>query len=252
MLDYVLVFSLPKLVFDDEMCGQALHLVRDIGVLDDLPVAGLIDHLLAENHLIMAEHTTTHWPKELWLTSPVIDRDNRETWERRGAKSIVERCSEDVETRLAAYEPVTTDPAIVEELRAIVSAGITDGSELPFVPEAAAPAPVADTGRRRNRRRGRGLAPWLPRRLSTLRSRRVVGQAAVLERRPAPHDVVRGQGPLALPRMDDLRGNVRAGRDAPSREAPVARRRARERPPPAVRTGGGDTCEARARRRREP
>ncbi len=154
MLDYVLVFSLPKLVFDDEMCGQALHLVRDIGVLDDLPVAGLIDHLLAENHLIMAEHTTTHWPKELWLTSPVIDRDNRETWERRGAKSIVERCSEDVETRLAAYEPVTTDPAIVEELRAIVSAGITDGSELPFVPEAAAPAPVADTGRRRNRRRG--------------------------------------------------------------------------------------------------
>ena len=66
------------------MCGQALHFVREIGVLDDLPVNGLIDHLLAENHLIMAEHTSTHWPKELWLTSPVIDRDNRETWERRG------------------------------------------------------------------------------------------------------------------------------------------------------------------------
>ena len=156
MLDYVLVFSLPKLVFDDEMCGQALHFVRDIGVLDDLPVNGLIDHLLAENHLIMAEHTSTHWPKELWLTSPVIDRDNRETWERRGAKSIVERCSEDVETRLAAYEPVTTDAAIVDELRAIVKAGITDGSELPFVPDATAPAPVADSGRRRNRRRGTG------------------------------------------------------------------------------------------------
>jgi trimethylamine---corrinoid protein Co-methyltransferase len=154
MLDYVLVFSLPKLVFDDEMCGQALHFVRDIGVLDDLPVAGLIDHLLAENHLIMADHTTTHWPKELWLTSPVIDRDNRETWERRGAKSIVERCTEEVETRLAAYEPVPTDPALVAELRAIVHAGIEDGSELPFVPEAEAPIPVADTGRRKNRRRG--------------------------------------------------------------------------------------------------
>ncbi len=154
MLDYVLVFSLPKLVFDDEMCGQALHFVRDIGVLDDLPVDGLIDHLLAENHLIMAEHTTTHWPQELWLTSPVIDRDNRETWERRGAKSIVERCSEDVETRLAAYEPVATDTAIVDELRAIVREGIKDGSELPFVPEAAAPVPVADSGRRKNRRRG--------------------------------------------------------------------------------------------------
>ncbi len=26
MLDFVLVFSLPKLIFDDEMCGQALRL----------------------------------------------------------------------------------------------------------------------------------------------------------------------------------------------------------------------------------
>ena len=31
MLDFLLVFSLPKLVFDDEMCGQALHFVRESG-----------------------------------------------------------------------------------------------------------------------------------------------------------------------------------------------------------------------------
>ena len=30
MLDFLLVFSLPKLVFDDEMCGQALRFVRDV------------------------------------------------------------------------------------------------------------------------------------------------------------------------------------------------------------------------------
>ena len=30
MLDFLLVFNLPKLVFDDEMCGQALRFVRDI------------------------------------------------------------------------------------------------------------------------------------------------------------------------------------------------------------------------------
>ena len=39
MLDFLLVFSLPKLVFDDEMCGQALHFVREVQPLDDLPVA---------------------------------------------------------------------------------------------------------------------------------------------------------------------------------------------------------------------
>ena len=30
MLDFLLVFSLPKLVFDDEMCGQALRFVREV------------------------------------------------------------------------------------------------------------------------------------------------------------------------------------------------------------------------------
>ncbi len=46
MLDFLLVFSLPKLVFDDEMCGQALHFVREMKVLDDLPTTDLVQELL--------------------------------------------------------------------------------------------------------------------------------------------------------------------------------------------------------------
>ena len=67
MLDFLLVFTLPKLVFDDEMCGQALHFVREVRPLDDLPVDALIDQLMADQHLIMADHTTAHWPDELYL-----------------------------------------------------------------------------------------------------------------------------------------------------------------------------------------
>ncbi len=37
MLDFVLTFSLPKLVFDNEVCGQCLHFVRDMNVIEDLP-----------------------------------------------------------------------------------------------------------------------------------------------------------------------------------------------------------------------
>ena len=62
MLDFLLVFSLPKLVFDDAMCGQVLHFVREVRELDDLPVNELIDQLMADQHLIMAPHTTEHWP----------------------------------------------------------------------------------------------------------------------------------------------------------------------------------------------
>ena len=157
MLDYVLVFSLPKLVLDDELCGQALHFLRPIEPLDDLPAGDLVTHLLEEAHLIMAEHTTRHWPEELWLTGPTFDRDNRETWERKGAKSLETRAVEEVERRLAAYRPVETDPAIDAELLAIVRAGMESPTELPAVPPP--PEPVAEEpvrGRRPNRRRARG------------------------------------------------------------------------------------------------
>ena len=76
MLDFLLVFNLPKLVFDDEMCGQALRFVRDIHPIDDLPVGPLIDQLMADQHLIMAEHTMANWPSELYL--PVGDRRPRQ------------------------------------------------------------------------------------------------------------------------------------------------------------------------------
>ena len=76
MLDFLLVFSLPKLVFDDEMCGQALRFVREVEPHDDLPVDELIDQLMADQHLIMAAHTTAHWPTELYL--PSVDRRSRQ------------------------------------------------------------------------------------------------------------------------------------------------------------------------------
>ena len=112
MLDFVLVFSLAKLVFDDEMCGQALHFVREIEPLDDLPTAGLVDQLMADQHLIMAPHTLEHWPTELYLPSAVVDRDNRENWTKAGALDAAQRATAEVDRRLAAYRPLETDPAI--------------------------------------------------------------------------------------------------------------------------------------------
>jgi trimethylamine---corrinoid protein Co-methyltransferase len=87
MLDFVLTFSLPKLVFDNEVCGQCLHFVRDLSVVEDLPTQTLVADLLANDHLITSPHTLSHWPQELYLTAPVIDRENRETWEKAGPRS---------------------------------------------------------------------------------------------------------------------------------------------------------------------
>ncbi|MEO8207646.1 MAG: trimethylamine methyltransferase family protein [Chloroflexota bacterium] len=156
MLDFLLVFSLPKLIFDDEVCAQVLHFVREVQPVDDLPVDDLLAHLMTDQHLIMAEHTTAHWPTTLHLPSRAWERDNRENWAKAGSPDTYARCVAEAERRLAAYQPVETDPRTVEELDRIISSGMSEPRPLPFVPPA--PEPVALTedgdGRRRNRRRG--------------------------------------------------------------------------------------------------
>src|SRR5215212_4809049 len=137
MLDFLLVFSLPKLVLDDAMCGQALHFVREVRPLDDLPVDCLIDHLMADQHLIMAPHTTEHWLAELHLPAPLIDRDNREAWLRAGGKEIDKRAADEVKRRLAVYRQLETDPVVDAELQRILRSGLVDQTDLPLV----APAP---------------------------------------------------------------------------------------------------------------
>jgi trimethylamine--corrinoid protein Co-methyltransferase len=133
MLDYVVTFSLPKLVLDDELCGQALHFVREVDVKGDLPTSDLVRQLLDEQHLIIADHTLEHWPTELYLPEAVIDRDNRETWTDKGELDAARRAAAIVEERLAAWEPVPTDPAIVRELDRIVASGLEKQTELPKV-----------------------------------------------------------------------------------------------------------------------
>jgi trimethylamine--corrinoid protein Co-methyltransferase len=137
MLDFVVTFSLAKLVIDDDLCGQALHFVRETGAKDDLPTTDLVRHLLDDQHLIIADHTLEHWPRELYLPGAVIDRDNRESWTAGGSLDANARACAEVEARLAAYEPVGTDAALVRELDRIVRSGLKQQSALPRVPESA-------------------------------------------------------------------------------------------------------------------
>ena len=149
MLDFVLTFSLPKLVFDNEVCGQALHFVKEIKPLDDLPTQDLVDQLMREDHLITSPHTIKHWPNELYLTQPVIDRLNRETWQEGGSMQLNERACAEVETRLARYEPFETDAAIDAAMRDLVKEGFVSQTELPVLPPPAEkPAPHVVAGRR--------------------------------------------------------------------------------------------------------
>ncbi|MCS6911080.1 MAG: trimethylamine methyltransferase family protein, partial [Anaerolineales bacterium] len=157
MLDYVLTFSLEKLVLDNELCGQALHFVRDYEVKEDLPTVDLVRQLLAEKHLLTSEHTLKYWPKELYLPGPVYDRTNREQWAKEGSKDLQRRMREEVERRLAAYTSPETDPRAAAEMLNIIRSGMTDPDAPlpevlpPVVPRAASSAHDRRVARRRAR-----------------------------------------------------------------------------------------------------
>ena len=156
MLDFVLTFSLPKLVFDNEVCGQCLHFVRDLEERNDLPTDQLVADLMTEDHLITSPHTLEHWPKELYLTDPVIDRANRETWEETGSKSLWDRACEQVEERLANYTPIETDAATDAAMRELILDGLEEQDTLPKLPPPPEPKAKAESGGRRRRRRRSG------------------------------------------------------------------------------------------------
>ena len=155
MLDFVLTFSLPKLVFDNEVCGQSLHFVRELTVLEDLPTHDLVRDLQADDHLITSPHTLKYWPQELYLTDPVFDRENRETWQKQGAKELYARACEQVDRRLAAYEPIETDAAVEAEMKRLIVSGLESQTTLPVLPPPPGPRAADSAGRstRANRRR---------------------------------------------------------------------------------------------------
>jgi len=149
LLDYVLVFSLPKLVFDNEVCGQVLQLTRQLQVVDDLPAGELVQAELAASHMLTAPHTLAHWEQQLYLPGPVFDRKNRDAWQRGGQQDLWQRAIAEVDSRLAAYTPLETDRALDAELRRLIGTGLPDGAALPEIPPPPALAPPATPAPRR-------------------------------------------------------------------------------------------------------
>jgi len=137
LLDFVNCFSLEKLVFDDEIAGQALHFVRPVAVRDDLPAAGLIEELLRKERLLTAAHTRRYWPEELYLPGPTVDRTNWNQWAGQGRRDWRARANAVIDELLAAGPAPRLEPALDAELRRILRGGGAGDARMEL-PESAA------------------------------------------------------------------------------------------------------------------
>jgi trimethylamine--corrinoid protein Co-methyltransferase len=122
MLDFESCQSLEKLVVDNEICGMVSRLVQGIEPREDFPAAPLMEELIRDRHLLIADHTRRHLREEIRFPGPVIDRANRSRWLDEGARTIGERAHAEVERLIAAAEPPPLSDDSRHELIRLMSA----------------------------------------------------------------------------------------------------------------------------------
>ena len=119
MMDFESCFSLEKLVIDNELIGMARRLVRGINASEDPLATAIMRQVGHAGNFLATEHTRQWFRQELFIPSPVVDRDYRQAWEKKGARDIGQRAHERVEQLVAAYQPKPLPKEVETELTAI-------------------------------------------------------------------------------------------------------------------------------------
>jgi trimethylamine--corrinoid protein Co-methyltransferase len=116
MLDFINCQSLEKLVVDNEICGMTFRMLEGIQPREDFPALPVLQELLRDKHLIIADHTRRHLRDEIHFPGPTIDRANRARWQDEGGLSLRERASGEVERLIQEYEPTRLDNGVKVQL----------------------------------------------------------------------------------------------------------------------------------------
>jgi trimethylamine--corrinoid protein Co-methyltransferase len=120
MLDFENCQSLEKLILDNEICGMTLHMIQGIEPKEDFPSIPLFVELLKEKQLLISKHTRKYLKEEFYLPGPVVDRANRERWQKEGSLTICERAHYEVEKLIKNYVPSQLPDTSKKELRKLM------------------------------------------------------------------------------------------------------------------------------------
>ena len=119
-LESGLLGSLDMLVLSDEVISMVKRMLRGIRVDEETLALDVIANVGPGGHFVGEEHTRRLLRQEHWLPR-LIDRTNRETWEKDGAKTMDRRVREKVIDIIEQYEPDPLDEQLLGELKTIVA-----------------------------------------------------------------------------------------------------------------------------------
>lgn len=122
MLDFESCFSLEKLVTDNEICLMLNRMLKGIEPREDFPSQPHFEELLAEGHLLIADHTRRYLREEILFPGPVIDRANRNRWIEEGRLSLETRAGDEVERIITEHPDPVGEPEIRAEMTRLMVA----------------------------------------------------------------------------------------------------------------------------------
>jgi len=130
MLDFESCQSLEKMVIDNEIIAMVRRFLRGIDTSDESLGLEIIREVGHRGNFMVTQHTLKHFQREVYQPSPVIDRDFRQTWEKKGAHNTGFRAHERVHQLIETHEAPALDSSLRAELEQIMlAAGQPHGLE---------------------------------------------------------------------------------------------------------------------------
>ena len=120
MLDFESCQSLEKLVIDNEIIAMARRFLRGVDTSAASLGLEIIRQVGHQGNFLVTQHTRQNFQREIYLPSPVIDRDFRQTWENKGGRSAADRAHERALALIATHQAPDLSREVVAELEAIV------------------------------------------------------------------------------------------------------------------------------------
>jgi trimethylamine--corrinoid protein Co-methyltransferase len=120
MLGFENCQSYEKLIIDNDICGMALRLLKEISFSDEALAHDLINKVGPGGHFLSEKHTLKWFQLEEFMPSTVIDKMSKPKWEQMGAKDALKRAKEQVDKILSEHHPKPLEQGTEKELDSFI------------------------------------------------------------------------------------------------------------------------------------
>jgi trimethylamine--corrinoid protein Co-methyltransferase len=128
MLGFENCQSFEKLAIDNDICGMALRLKKEI-ILDDETLAlDLMKKVGPGGHFLSEKHTLKWFQVEEYIPSSIIDKTTKSSWDDNKTKDALNRAKIYVDKILEEHQPETLSPDVKKELDAFATKILKQGA----------------------------------------------------------------------------------------------------------------------------